>query len=366
MSDALVTTAGIERLLAEGRVARAARVHRGLDPDDPAFVPAGAVLARAGAMLTVTEAAQNRVLSLRCDEPRELAALFSAIEPLGAGDAWASALRAALRRIAADEARGWTWLAVVLEHAGAAAAQAVLGEAAQRGDPVAAALGAGERTPIPTLRDLIGQALAGLARAEPRLERAEVPVGTRDDAAGPIACGYLREAAREHGLNAALVLDPVTGERRPHPHRTSFSAQLPRGADDPVAEALLFQLSGLAGLPVSHIEPLAILHYLPGQEYRPHGDWLPAATQADASHLQRFGQRTHTVLLYLNTPEHGGALTFPELGITIAAQLGRAVCFENTDADEQPRHDSLHASLPVETGEKWVASLWFRSKAIVR
>lgn len=363
MTDALATTAGIERLLAEGRVARAARMHRGLDPGDPSFVPAGAALARAGAVLSIADGVVERVLARDDADPRELAALISAVEPLGAGDAWTSALRAALRRIGGDDARGWTWLAVVLEHAGLAAASVALAEAARRGDAIAVSLHGGDVMPMPPLADIIRQALAGLARTEPRLAPAATPVGVHDAAVGPLACGYLREAARERGLQAALVLDPVTGERRPHPHRTSFSAQLPH---DPVAEALLYRLSGLAGLPVSHIEPLAILRYLPGQEYRPHGDWLPEATAADASHLQRFGQRTHTVLLYLNTPADGGALTFPERDLTIAAESGRAVCFENTDADGRPRQDSLHASLPVVTGEKWVASLWFRSKPIVR
>lgn len=251
----------------------------------------------------------------------------------------------------------------MLEHAGGGAASA-LAEAARRGDAIAGALDPPD-APSASLQALIIEALDGLERVPPRLAHAVSPVGTHDDAVGPIACGYLREAAAEQGLRAALVLDPVSGERRPHPHRTSFSAQLPRGDDDPVAEALLHALSGLAGLPASHIEPLAILRYLPGQEYRPHGDWLPTATAADASHLQRFGQRTHTVLLYLNTPDEGGALSFPERGVTIDARQGRAVCFENTDADGRPIHDSLHASLPVITGEKWVASLWFRSKPIV-
>ena len=68
-----------------------------------------------------------------------------------------------------------------------------------------------------------------------------------------------------------------------------------------------------------------------------------------------------TALVYLNKVEAGGATQFPKLGITVPAQPGRMVLFHNTTEDISGPHPlSLHAGMPVESGEKWAFNLWFR------
>lgn len=55
-----------------------------------------------------------------------------------------------------------------------------------------------------------------------------------------------------------------------------------------------------------------VISYQPGQLYCPHMDTNPATTAATPG-----GQRTATVLLYLNDVEEGGATEFVELGIAV-------------------------------------------------
>ena len=66
------------------------------------------------------------------------------------------------------------------------------------------------------------------------------------------------------------------------------------------------------------------------------------------------------LVMYLNTPELGGATTFPDAGVEVAAQKGGAVFFSY----ERPSPDQLtrHAGAPVLRGEKWVATKWLRER----
>jgi hypothetical protein len=47
-------------------------------------------------------------------------------------------------------------------------------------------------------------------------------------------------------------------------------------------------------------------------------------------------------------------------GIRVAPEPGKAVIFDSLHADGTPDPDSLHAGMPVEDGEKWLATLWIR------
>ena len=115
-----------------------------------------------------------------------------------------------------------------------------------------------------------------------------------------------------------------------------------------------------AGVPLAHAERLTVLRYLPGEQYRPHRDYLPPGSpETDRPDA---GNRLRTICVYLNGVEAGGATAFPHAGLEIAPKAGRAVVFDNLHADGRPDPDSLHAGLPVEAGEKWLATLWIRQR----
>ncbi len=74
--------------------------------------------------------------------------------------------------------------------------------------------------------------------------------------------------------------------------------------------------------------------------------------------LQRGGQRVGTLVMYLNTPEAGGATTFPDVGLEVAPVKGNAVFFSYDRPHAVTR--TLHGGAPVLAGEKWVATKWLR------
>ncbi len=101
-----------------------------------------------------------------------------------------------------------------------------------------------------------------------------------------------------------------------------------------------------------------MLHYAPGARYEPHHDYFDPAQPGTARIVERGGQRVATVVMYLNTPQRGGATTFPEVGLEVGAVRGNAVFFSYDRPD--PATLSLHAGAPVLEGEKWVATKWLR------
>lgn len=170
-------------------------------------------------------------------------------------------------------------------------------------------------------------------------------------------CRLLIASAQPH-LHPSQTADPVTGVPYTLQVRTSSEASF-----DPVMESGALRLAQLrmafaAGIDLPHAEQLTVLRYEPGQQYRPHRDYLPAGTlQLDRPHA---GNRVRTICVYLNAVEAGGATEFPVPGLRIDPIPGRAVVFDNLMADGSPQPDSLHAGTPVEAGEKWLATLWIR------
>jgi prolyl 4-hydroxylase len=67
-----------------------------------------------------------------------------------------------------------------------------------------------------------------------------------------------------------------------------------------------------------------------------------------------------TVVVYLATPEQGGATIFPDLGLQVHAHAGHAVFF-NYDIGAGGV-GVLHGGAEVQAGEKWVATRWLREK----
>jgi len=154
----------------------------------------------------------------------------------------------------------------------------------------------------------------------------------------------------------ALTVD-AAGKQQVDHRRTSVGMFFKLG-ELPLVARLEQRIAELLDIPVSHGEGLQILHYLPGQEYQPHYDWFDPDQPGYATITARGGQRIASVVMYLNTPEAGGGTAFPEVGLTVSALRGSAVYFAYEGGDAS----SLHAGLPVQRGEKWIATKWLREQ----
>ena len=169
-------------------------------------------------------------------------------------------------------------------------------------------------------------------------------------------CDALVAMGRER-LRPSPVLDMETGVDAVHASRTSDGMFFRRG-ENALCERIERRLAALVDWPLENGEGLQLLRYGPGAEYRPHYDYFDPARPGAAKTLARGGQRVASVVMYLNTPERGGATTFPDARFEVAAVKGNAVFFAYDRP--HPMTGSLHAGAPVVAGEKWVATKWLR------
>jgi hypothetical protein len=178
----------------------------------------------------------------------------------------------------------------------------------------------------------------------------------------PLECAWLMVQARSL-LAPSQVFDPRTGKAHADAVRTGETMIFKPAIAGVFAHRLATRMARLAGRDPACAEPLAVLRYRPGQEYKPHHDGLGARALARDG-LRAAGDRVATVLAYLNTPDAGGATVFPRLDVRIPPRAGNALDFTTLDAADEPLPLALHAGEPVAAGEKWLASLWIRARPI--
>jgi prolyl 4-hydroxylase len=170
-------------------------------------------------------------------------------------------------------------------------------------------------------------------------------------------CRLLIACAQPH-LHESQTADPLTGVPYTLQVRTSSEASFDPLIESSALRVAQLRMAAAAGIDLPNAEQLTVLRYLPGQQYRPHRDYLPPGTlQMDRPHA---GNRIRTVCVYLNSVEAGGATEFPMPELRVEPLPGRAVIFDNLSPDCSPDPESLHAGTPVEAGVKWLATLWIR------
>ncbi|KAF2471663.1 uncharacterized protein BDR25DRAFT_22167 [Lindgomyces ingoldianus] len=131
------------------------------------------------------------------------------------------------------------------------------------------------------------------------------------------------------------------------------------------------------------LEPLQIVEYEMGQNYRPHTDWFTSPSQTTA---EFGGNRISSFFVYVGTSESiiGGGTQFPfldapkderwcgvvncdapwEEGVTFRPIARNAVFWRNmkagTDSKLEGDRRTLHAGLPVQRGWKLGMNVWTR------
>lgn len=164
-------------------------------------------------------------------------------------------------------------------------------------------------------------------------------------------CDYLI-ARSERIFKPSVIVDPANGQLVPHPVRTSDNAFFPWIDETPAIHAINRRMAAASGTEVHAGEPLQVLRYRPGQQYRPHHDALPHTDN----------QRVLTMLVYLNEEYEGGETLFLSTGLKVKGGVGDALLFRNADAEGRPDPLAQHAGLPVTAGEKLLASRWIHEK----
>lgn len=167
----------------------------------------------------------------------------------------------------------------------------------------------------------------------------------------PDECAFLIDASAPRFRPATIFHD---GQQRfvRDPLRDSDNAGFPVVAEWPAIHALNRRLAAASGTDVAQGEPLQLIRYGPGQQYRPHLDAIAGLAN----------QRVLTILVYLNEDYDGGETHFAESGLSVRGRTGDALLFVNALPDGRPDPATRHAGLPVRSGVKVIASRWIRQR----
>jgi prolyl 4-hydroxylase len=252
--------------------------------------------------------------------------------------------------------------------AGPLLAAAALGERAV-GEPSIASQGADDSEaadcgPVdwPSLQEAIPQLAADISLPRPEVLN-EAPLIRRFTDVIPSHLLQLMIRLATPLVQPSRIADPDSREERADPRRNSSNVTFGPRQHDHVLETLERSISRVSGLPVLNHEFLQIIRYRVGEEFRPHVDYLGENAYESHESAAERGQRSQTVLLYLNDGYTGGETIFPRLRIEVKGRAGDLLHFHNLDDRGVGHRDSLHAGKVVLAGEKWIMSQWIRTRS---
>ena len=165
----------------------------------------------------------------------------------------------------------------------------------------------------------------------------------------------------------ARLIELIESNLRPSPlfsDKTGTGARTSQthffNAGEPEVAALGEKLDAALGLERRQAETIQGQRYDVGQEYRHHCDFFRQEREHWQTERRRGGQRTWSAMVYLNAVEAGGATDFSELDLQVAPEPGLLIAWNNMDRNGRPNRGTRHAGLPVEAGQKYVITQWYR------
>ena len=161
-------------------------------------------------------------------------------------------------------------------------------------------------------------------------------------------------------INASLTPSKVTRGVSYDRRRTSRTASLRRNHPE-LSASLDQRFAALFGVDPRLSEPIQVQRYDAGEYFKEHNDWFSPRKEDYATQTDIGGQRTWTVMVYLNAVERGGETLFSRLGRSFTPVPGLALAWNNLQADGTPNPFTLHEALPVQAGHKWIITKWFRA-----
>lgn len=173
-------------------------------------------------------------------------------------------------------------------------------------------------------------------------------------------CDELVEASRPKLEPSTVVSDSGNDNRTVDTSsRSSYGTYFNKGATNLVS-TIEKRLSELFRFPIDNGEPLQILNYGLGAQYKPHFDYFDTNTAGGKANVGKAGNRVATIIMYLNDVDLGGATIFPDVGLSVLPLKGSAVYFDYMMPNGALDALSLHGGAPVQEGSKWIATKWVR------
>ena len=194
-----------------------------------------------------------------------------------------------------------------------------------------------------------------LAEVEPQIISADPYIALYPQLFSVAECKYLAVLGTPW-LERASVLG-LDGKPRMDLVRDAESCSIPNLAEDLVVQAINGCIAKATGTQASWGEPLNILKYAPGQQYKPHHD----GTGSD-----NVSVRVLTALIWLNDDFEGGETDFPKINVRVRGGVGDMLVFKNVRDNGEFDERMIHAGLPVTQGVKWMASRWIRTEPYLK
>lgn len=142
--------------------------------------------------------------------------------------------------------------------------------------------------------------------------------------------------------------------------RTSETCYFDSG--DPLIRAIDERIFAFSRLDLAYGEPMQGQRYAVGQEFKAHTDYFEPTGADYAEHTTVAGQRTWTVMIYLNEPEAGGATRFKAIDKMVQPETGKLLAWNNRRPDGSPNPSTIHHGMKVRAGTKYVITKWFRER----
>lgn len=235
------------------------------------------------------------------------------------------------------------------------------GRAKSWDDALALLANAAERSEAEAERqlDLVTQAPIAALLTPPGVERLSTVslIGACRGFAPPGFSEWLIERTKDR-LVAASVNTPDGAPAV----RTARDAALGPRQRDLVLAIMQERAARLMSVPVEKHEPPNVISYEPGEEFGLHVDYIDPDVPQYQAELQQLGQRTATIVTYLNEDFEGAETLFPDAGVKFRGSTGDAIVFANVLPDGRPDYNTRHCGLPPTRGRKWVLSQWIRSQ----
>ncbi len=167
----------------------------------------------------------------------------------------------------------------------------------------------------------------------------------------------------------ARIISLIDAERRPSTiadsngdptFRTSETCDL--SSAHPDVAALEAKITALVGIDPRHGEPIQGQRYAVGQEFKAHTDYFEPSGADYDRFCAATGQRTWTVMIYLNEPEAGGATRFKAIDKTVQPETGKLLAWNNRRPDGSVNPSTIHHGMKVRAGTKYVVTKWYRDR----
>ena len=118
------------------------------------------------------------------------------------------------------------------------------------------------------------------------------------------------------------------------------------------------------GIDVAFAEITQVQRYDVGQQFKLHTDYFEPHSDEYEKFASAQGNRTWTFMVYLSDVPKGGGTHFSAIDSIIMPKKGMAVVWNNRYPNGDVNPDSIHAGLPVEEGQKFVITKWFRERSL--